>query len=439
MVDSRPTASKALSARPWYRWVVYAVANLAFNFGAMLSDIGIAIPDIMRDLSIEAEQIGVIIGVYSYTYAFMQIPGGILADRVGPRRTMSAFLFVGGGGIIFFSRAPEFDVSIAARVVTALGVSVLYVNQIKVLRGWFKPDEFATAMGIGSAINAAGGLALRPLLAVVVESVGWRSTFASLGMVNLLFALLCWIVIRDRNPQWEQASEQEDGEPQMGVLQSIKTVFGNRQFLFLFFITALAFGGLRGIFWGWGLPLMMQGFSLPRVSAALMIMLVSLFGLVGSPLWGRLSDKKIRARKPILLMGLVCSTITILPFVFWAPQLKVPHLLVILPLMGATGGGLLLSYTMVNELVPASIAGVAAAGLNMGPYLGRGLFQPLAGYILGSPASYGVDGTPLYTLSDYQSIFLPALISGIAAILLLSRVRETMKPVPDAEMATAGK
>lgn len=419
---------RSLVARPWYRWVTYLVANAAFTSGVLVSSVGIVIPEIMRDLTIEADRAGLVIGAYSYTYALMQIPGGIMADRAGPRRTMSLFLLIGASGIILFSQAPTFSLALVGRVLTALGVGVLYVNQIKVLRGWFKADEFATAMGIGSSINSIGSLVASPLLALLVEEFGWRSSFTGVGFLNMGFAVVCWMAIRDRNPYSKDSVEEgQSASPSIGVLQSLRIVFGNKQFIYIFLIGSLSFGGLMGIFFSWGLPFLMQGYDLSRINAALIMTVSSIFILFGGPLWGHISDKRLKARKPVLLFGLIGSTIAIIPIAFVAEQISVTIIVVSFAFMGFSLSGLLLAYTMVNELFPASIAGVAAAGLNMGPYIGSGIYQALAGYMLGTPASYAADGTPVYTLLAYQSVFWPGVIAGLVAIVIITRVKETMK------------
>jgi MFS family permease len=397
--------------------------------------LGLVVPDLMRDFSIEAQQIGLLIAVYSYTYALMQIPGGLLADRVGPRRVMSVFLVLGGLGTFLFSQAPNLRIGIIARALTALGVSVLYVNQVKVLRGWFPPEEFATAMGIGSSIGTIGSLLGSPLLAASVTNLGWRTTYAGAGLLNLAMAIACWIIIRDRNPATAKLTEATDADTMPSIGQALKTVLLNRQFIYLFLVALLAYGGLMGFYQAWGLPFLIQGFGLSRVHAAWLMSGSWGISLFFAPLWGRVSDKHLRARKPVMLIGLVGTTLPVLLLATLAHQMGIIHVAIILCFQGTLTSALLLPYTMVNELVPTSVSGVAAAGLNMGPYIGSGIYQALSGFILGSPASYAADGTPMYDLAAYQSIFVPSVIAGATAVLIGLLVKETLKKEPGQPMS----
>jgi len=421
-------ALSTLVAKPWYRWVVFAVANLAFTFGVMFVALGIIVPDIMRDFSIEARQIGLLISVYSFVYALMQIPGGVLADRVGPRRVMSFFLAVGASGMILFGQAPTFGIGLAARVLVALGVSVLYVNKVKVLRGWFGADEFATAMGLGSSMGSVSRLLAGPLLAVLVVRFGWRTTYSMVGLFNLVFAVACWVFIRGRNPALaDEPEEVAQASSTPSIPQAIKMCLGNWQFLALFLVALLSYGGIMSGFGAWGIPFLMQGYGMSKVNASLLMTGTGVFSLISGPMWGHISDKRLRARKPVLLIGLFGAVLGILPLATVADKLTIPLIAAILVLRSSLASAMLLSYTMANELVPASIVGVATACLNMGPYIGRSIYQALSGFIMGSPASYAADGTPIYTVGAYQSVFVPGLIAGVMAILITLLVKETMK------------
>ena len=85
-------------------------------------------------------------------------------------------------------------------------------------------------------------------------------------------------------------------------------------------------------------------------------------------------------------------------FAFYASQFSIIKIILVFALMGSTSSGLILSYTMVNEMVPTAIGGVAAAILNMGPYIGRGNYNYVAGLILGPAQAFAADGTPFYSI-----------------------------------------
>lgn len=414
----------SIIAKPWYRWVVYSVAVLAFTVAVMLTSISVVVPDLMRDLKITATEIGMIAAVYSMVYAIMQIPGGILADRLGPRKVMTIFLIIGFGGILLFSWAPTYRFNLWGRTITAFGVSVLYVNHIKVIRGWFTTEEMGLVMGIGASINSIGSLIATPVLAYLTLSIGWRITFSIIGVLTLLFSILCWFFVRDHSPTVEIKLDSSDGIWDQ-FQTSWKLLTSNRQFILLFLITFFSYGGVAMVFNTWGIPYLMQSFNFTKMKAAWFLTFTSLLGLLGAPFWGYLSDKVVKRRKPFLVIGLIGISTPMLVIALWGEVLNDLTLLIAFGIIGFTMSCVLLAYTMINEMVPSSISGFFSAFLNMGPYLGSSLFVFLTGIILGSPTGAMPDGTPFYPLEKYANVFLLSGLAGLFSLLFTIKVRET--------------
>ncbi|MES2212966.1 MAG: MFS transporter, partial [Pseudomonadota bacterium] len=66
-------------------WSVWGLAVLFYFYEFMLqTSTGIMVPDLMRAFNATGEQMGQLSAAYLYSYALMQIPAGILMDRVGP-------------------------------------------------------------------------------------------------------------------------------------------------------------------------------------------------------------------------------------------------------------------------------------------------------------------------------------------------------------------
>ena len=72
----------------------------------------------------------------------MQLPTGLLADSLGPRKTVTSFLFIATLGSLIFGLAPAVDVAVATRVMVGLGVSMVFISTMKILSQWFRIREF---------------------------------------------------------------------------------------------------------------------------------------------------------------------------------------------------------------------------------------------------------------------------------------------------------
>ena len=161
--------------RRWWVWAPAALSCWITYFHRVGT--GVVADNLMRDFAIErASDLGILASIYFYTYALMQVPAGILADRYGPRLTISAALGVSAIGAMLFGWADTLGDLYFGRFLASLGVSIIYVNIVKVQAEWFRAREFGTMSGLIVLVGNAGSLAAATPLAVVVESFGWRSS-----------------------------------------------------------------------------------------------------------------------------------------------------------------------------------------------------------------------------------------------------------------------
>ena len=98
-----------------YRWFIFLVLALAYFFVYFHRlSLPVVADDLVRDFQTTAGVMGLLGSMYFYCYALMQFPAGLLADSLGPRRTVSAFLLVAAAGSILFGLAPDIQTAFAA-------------------------------------------------------------------------------------------------------------------------------------------------------------------------------------------------------------------------------------------------------------------------------------------------------------------------------------
>jgi len=174
---SLPSRSEGDSRRS--RFVILATCCLALVLTAMDATIvNIALPAIRSDLHASVADLQWSIDAYTIVVASFLLLAGSIADRFGRRRTFQVGLLVFSIGSLLCSVAPSARVLVAARVLQALGGSMLNPVAMSIIVNTFlDPKERARAVGIwGAAFGLA--MAAGPLLGgLLVQSVGWRSIF----------------------------------------------------------------------------------------------------------------------------------------------------------------------------------------------------------------------------------------------------------------------
>ncbi len=421
------------------RWLLFVPLALAFVLSYFHRfAMGVVAEDIMRDFGLtHAAELGLLSSIYFYTYAVLQIPTGITADVWGPRRTVTAALAATALGTMVFGWAPSLSWLYLGRFIASAGVAFIYINIVKFYAAWFRNREFGTMSGMSSFIGNVGFALASAPLAVMVENAGWRASFYMIGGFTLLVAGYCWLVVRNSPrehglPSIEEIEATESAPPvrngteTSAVGESIRAVAANR-WTWPPFIASAACYSVFATFAGiWGVPYLMQVYGLPRVEAAGYMVAISVGYMAAGPLVGFLSDR-LRTRRWPFVVQMTLLLAAWLALTVWNGGK--PPLAALYPLcvaMGAGTSGITLTLACAKEVNPPNMTGIATGIVNVGPFLGAALAQPLFGVVLDLKWQGAYEqGVKIYPLEAFQLAFW--LCAGVLALAVLAAffVKET--------------
>jgi MFS transporter, ACS family, D-galactonate transporter len=159
--------------------------------------LGIAAPSLSKELGLTAAMMGVAFSAFSWSYALLQIPGGIALDRFGTRATYFVALFFWSA----FTAAMGAVNSLRGLVLTRIGVGVFEAPCVpansRILASWFPQSERARANSIYSVGQYAGVGFLSVPLFWITQAFGWRGLFFIVGGLGILFSFVWRRVYRD--------------------------------------------------------------------------------------------------------------------------------------------------------------------------------------------------------------------------------------------------
>jgi sugar phosphate permease len=414
-----------------YRWLVFAVlaGGYVLVYFHRLCPAVVAV-DMMTDLKTGGALLGLLGSAYFYPYALMQIPAGLLADSWGARRTVTLFTMIAFMGALVVALAPNVTIAILGRIIVGLGVSMLFVPTMKILTEWFRPHEFARMTGILLAMGGLGSLVSATPLALVTGWFGWRMAFVAVAGLTFVLALLVWLIVRDRPADmgWSIPGKATVGQTvDISLADGVKQVLASGNFWLLagwFFFQSAVFFSFAGL---WGGPYLNHVYSLDRAAAGQVLSMLAVGLIVGSPMQTWFSSRVCKGRKPVLILSsVVTSGITCL-LVFSTAGLSLNTLSLICFLMGMfTSASVVIGFSATKELFPVQIAGTSIGLINLFPFAGGAVFQPVLGWILqGHEVSENI-----YSVAGYQSAFVVLLCCGLTALCCAGIMRETMKQEP---------
>ena len=147
-------------------------------------------PNLIQDLGLNAETLGILGGAFFYSFALFQIPMGPMLDRIGPRIIITSFSLIGALGAFLFAFANSFAAALVGRILIGVGMASALMGSFKVFTLRFSPDRFATLVGILLSIGTLGNILAASPLAYLTSSIGWRMTFILAGGITALLAFL---------------------------------------------------------------------------------------------------------------------------------------------------------------------------------------------------------------------------------------------------------
>lgn len=161
---------------------------------------------------------GYLASAFSWTYAIMQMPAGILLDRFGVRRVGRVSTLLWSISSFAAAISPGLGVFFAARFLLGVAEAPTFPGNAKAIGHWFPQQERSLAISITDAAAKFSSAIGVPFLGLLLLHFGWRFTFATTGFLSLLYFALFYLLYR--NPQEDtQLSRAElhyitEGAPQ---------------------------------------------------------------------------------------------------------------------------------------------------------------------------------------------------------------------------------
>lgn len=376
------------------------IVALMFGYSMVYMDknmVSTAIIPIAKQLNLTASKTGLIMSAFFLGYSLMQIPGGWLADKIGPKKVLMLSLGIISLFSYAFGMVSSLMLFMCIRFFAGVGHGGYPPSCTKTVALNFPQKKRTSVQSLILSTSGIGGILAFTIGANII-AVNWRYAYLVLGTLFLIAALLVWRFIPDTEFVASEKVEQREKI-------NLKQVITDRNVLILFLSMFLINLMLYGIM-SWNPTYMQTKFNLSMSTLGTVLTLNSIFTMLATMFSGVLLTKLFLGKEKLFLLGatVICAGL-IIGFVN-APSLPIAMILLFLSSM-VSYASFTAIFTWPHKIMSESVIGSAIGVINTGGTLG-GFFAPMVIGGIVEAANGSFTGAFIF-------IAIASLLSGIFA------------------------
>jgi MFS family permease len=333
-------------------WMIWIIASIFYAYQYILRVMpNIMLDDIMLQFDIGAGTFGQFSGVYYIGYALMQIPIGIMLDRFGPRKVMTACILLTVVGMLPLIFSNHWIYPIMGRFLIGIGSGAAILGVFKIIRMTFSEALFPRMLSFSVMIGLIGAIYGGGPLSYMRDVLGYQAVVQIFACAGVALAILTYWLI----PEMKEL-------PKETVFSEIREVFGNIKVVLCCIFAGLMLGPLEGFADVWGSSFLRQVNGFEASVAAGLPSMIFIGMCFGSPLLNFLAEKLGNYLATIIISGIV-MTVVFVSMLMWP---LTPQMLSI----GFIIAGICCAYQILaiykaSTYVREEVAGLATAVANM--------------------------------------------------------------------------
>ncbi|MFJ6658714.1 nitrate/nitrite transporter [Streptomyces sp. NPDC091377] len=409
--------------------------GVAVYFVAVIfrTSLGVAGLDAADRFDVNASALSTFSILQLLVYAGMQIPVGLLVDRLGTKKVLAIGAVLFTAGQLGFAFSPTYGTALASRALLGCGDAMTFISVLRLGTRWFPARRGPLIAQLAGLVGMAGNLVSTVALAPLLHGIGWTAAFAGSALAGVVVLVLLLLFLKD-HPE----GHEPEPVPHLGVAYVRRQIAaswrepGTRLGLWVHFTSqfpAMVFLLL------WGLPFLVEAQGLSRGAAGGLLTLVVLSNMAVGLVYGQIIARHHGARLPLVL-GTVAATAVLWALTLLWPGAQAPLwlLVVLCAVLGACGPASMIGFDFARPANPPQRQGTASGITNMGGFVASMTTLFAVGVLLdASGGDYGVAFSVVFLLQGLGVSQILRLRRRVARIererLVASRVETVHVPV----------
>lgn len=427
----KPTAARIT---PRTAWAVLAAASFIYFVAVVQrTALGVAGVEALDRFGVEALGLSLLSVVQITVYAALQLPAGVLLDKLGPKKMLIIGSLVMGAGQLLLAFTDNLPMALAARVLIGAGDAPVFIAATRLVSEWFPPRRAPLMVQVTGTLGQFGQIASAIPVAWLLHAQGWTFAFAALAGLGLVSAAVSLWQVRmppetHANPSVPAVTGAQGEVAPASPARASAVINAN-----LTMRDAIRPPGVRLGFWThwvglfstntvallWGVPFFVQGHGLSPAHASGLLTLLVITNIAAAPVVGMLTARHPLRRSWLILGG------GVLIAVMWAVVLipSTPRPLWLLAglvvSLGIGGPVALVGMDYARTFGLRGRLGTATGFVNIGGFAGTIVAVGLVGAVLQLVSP----GSSDYSLDDYRIAFASMAVPWAIGVIGIVRAR----------------
>ncbi|MEV5374832.1 MFS transporter [Streptosporangium nondiastaticum] len=337
------------------------------------TSLGVAGIDAAERFHINASALSTFSILQLLVYAGMQIPVGLMVDRLGTKKVLALGAVLFTAGQLAFALSHAYGTALASRALLGCGDAMTFISVLRLGARWFPARRGPMIAQVAALFGMAGNLVSTVVLARLLHDAGWTATFGGSAAAGVLVLLLTLLFLKD-HPEGHEPPPAAHGDGAGGgkgfAGRQIVLAWrepGTRLGMWVHFTTqfpAMVFLLL------WGMPFLVEAQGLARGTAGVLLTVVVLSNMAVGLVYGQIIARHHAARLPLAL-GTVGATALLWAAVAGWPGAHAPMWLLVTEcvVLGACGPASMIGFDFARPANPPGRQGTASGIVNMGGFV----------------------------------------------------------------------
>lgn len=361
-------------------WLVWTVGLLVYVLAVFhRSSLGVAGLVATERFGISAAQLATFTMLQLLVYALMQIPVGLLVDRLGSRTVLLCGLAVITVGQAAFAFAESYAVALVARALVGVGDAMTFICVLRLVSSWFPMRRIPLVTQLTGTLGQLGAVAAAVPMTMALAGLGWTRAYLGAAAVGVVLAVLLVLVVHDapsgRNLRGPRLTWRSVGDS----LAASWSQPGTRLGFWMHFTTQFSATTMSLL---WGYPFLVQGEGRSPGTAGLLLTLIVVAIMSAGPVLGWFVGAHPWHRSTVVLSVVGSIVVAWTVVLLWPGNAPLALLVVLVLVVGVGGPASVIGFDVGRTSNPAHRLASATGIINQAGFFASLVLVVAIGVVL---------------------------------------------------------